>query len=94
MMRCNICNGNKQYAPLGYMLKTCFKCDGTGKLDESIILATPLEPITSSMPLLYSIDEQQNITKPKPSKKRKTKPVMHVDHPLNKLKSKIANANT
>lgn len=83
--RCYQCKGNKKYAPLGYIEKECTLCNGIGHIEE--------EP--KLMPLLHTLDDVQSITPIKLKRiKKKKQPVLHGDHPLNKLKNKIANVNT
>lgn len=83
--RCYQCKGNKKYAPLGYIEKECNVCKGIGHIEQ--------EP--KLMPLLYPLDDVQVTTYTKLKKIKKKKPtVLHTDHPLNKLKNKIASVNT
>ncbi len=95
-MLCPQCRGAKKHAPLGHIEKTCNKCEGLGFIDGSAITHTDLPLITSpvdGLPLI-EFDENEHNIKPKKKKKQKKQPVLHVDHPLSKLKDKIANANT
>lgn len=103
MKPCYICKTTKEYSPLGYIKKKCFKCDGIGYLDDALVddyHLSQLEVGPPLMPLLNdfksTMDEHnEQVTKPKKKpQKPKTKPVLQLDHPLNKLKDKIANVNT
>lgn len=96
MKPCSICRGSKKYSPLGYIENTCFKCEGVGyTLTEEVITPT-LEIVPPIMPLLNDFKPTDDtLLKPiKTQRKPKAKASMTIDHPLNKLKSKIANVNT
>lgn len=32
-IRCNQCNGNRSFSPLGFITKDCFKCNGIGYIE-------------------------------------------------------------
>lgn len=103
MKPCYICRSTKKYSPLGFIEKTCFKCNGVGYLDDAEVdsyqlaqleHAPQLMPLLNDFPLALD-NENEQIIKPKKSKKKpRSKPVLNVDHPLLKLKDKIASVNT
>jgi hypothetical protein len=89
LMKCNQCNGLKTHSPLGFVQVECLSCKGIGFIERATHAGHP--PI-DSLPLIECNDDQTLDIKKK--RKKKIKPIYHVDHPLNRLKEKLANVNT
>lgn len=68
LVRCNICRGLKEHAPLGFIKIKCVTCNGSGYIDSSTILLPILNPYNSNVMLLSN---DNNVIKKKKKKRRK-----------------------